>query len=762
MIQNEVHIAENFRHLTLKNDHKNRPVWVCPNRLVILETFSPIYKQAYDFLIAIAEPQSRPDFFHIYKITEYSLYAAASIGLATEEILDAITRFSKNDLSDDLVNFIRRKTEKCGKVRLVLKENRLFVESVFKDVLNGLLLEPSIQAARIFTQEPDRPDLVIDDDGFRVEKRGLEETIEIAGLGNKNLEELQRAAVGLSGQQRANNRINEVLSFEINPLKVENVKKDAQLIGYPMLEEYDFRKDKSMPDLDISLNPIAKHRPYQEKSLSKMFGNGRARSGMIVLPCGAGKTLVGITALATIRKSTLVLCDRGLAVHQWKLQIQHWAKINPNRVIRFHSQVNDDLPETGACIIIATYHMVAFSGKRAKSGQKMMDFLTSREWGLVVLDEVHVTPAATFRKCASVIKSKCKLGLTATLVREDGKTSDLYYLVGPKLYEANWLDLERCGYLAKVQCMEVWCPMSSEFYDAYLKETCERKRQTLHTFNPNKYRTCEYLIKLHEERGDKVLVFSDSIMALKYYARTMKKPFIYGQTVEIERQEFIFRFNHTTTCNCLFISSIGDTSLDMPDVNVVIQISSDFSSRRKEAQRLGRILRPKPRRGDEFNAFFYELVSKDTSDMKYAAKRQRFIVNQGYSFHVITDLISDDTPDLGLGSPEERLLLLKRVYKMQLEKKQADEAKKKKKRMNAGRGRGYKRNYGRAGRRKVSAAAISGDGNLRYDETRSSEPKRRKTGSNFIQNLRRKRALMDELAPGHQFEEFSRYGDEQR
>ena len=197
-----------------------------------------------------------------------------------------------------------------------------------------------------------------------------------------------------------------------------------------------------------------------------------------------------------------------------------------------------------------------------------------------------------FRKCVSVTHSRAKLGLTATLVREDNLVDDLFYLIGPKLYEANWLDLQTAGYIATVQCVEVWCPMQPDFYAAYLNASLH-KQMLLYVMNPNKFRSCQYLIRLHEARGDKVLVFSDNVFALQHYAITLHKPLIYGATSDSERLRFLHHFQHDPNLNCLFISKVGDNSIDLPDVNVIIQISSHFSSRRQEAQRLGRILRPK-------------------------------------------------------------------------------------------------------------------------------------------------------------------------
>ena len=632
-----------------------------------METFSKFYQPAYDFLIAIAEPVCRPELIHEYKITPYSLYAASSVGLKTTDLLNGLKRLSKNELDTKLIKFIKEKTEKCGKLRLVLKKGRYFVESPHEHILEKLLNNNEIFDCRIKSD-----DLQYDRRGFIVEKL-VHEQIEISGMSNKRVN--LNKAVGLdTNEDNDTEIIEEVLSFEISEEKLETVKRKCNDLGYPCVEEYDFRNDKKNENLSMSLKSIAKHRPYQEKSLSKMFGNGRARSGLIVLPCGAGKTLVGVTAVCTIKKSTMIFANTTVSVHQWCQQVYHWCKIPKWQVIEFSSQTKKKIPKNKPCILVTTYHMLGHKKKRSKDAETIMNEITTREWGLIVLDEVHVAPASTFRKCCSLVRSKTKLGLTATLLREDNKIGDLFYLIGPKLYEANWLDLQKNGYLALVQCVEVWCPMDSEFYIHYLsannpkdshagsgKKITKRQSYLLSDFNPNKFRAMEYLINIHVNRGDKVLVFSDNIPLLKHSATLLRKPFIYGETRDQERKYWLHNFNHTNHTNCLFISSVGDTSIDLPDVNVVIQISSHYGSRRQEAQRLGRILRPKPRQGNEFNAFFYTLTSKDTLDMKYATKRQRFLVDQGYSFHVLTDLINDSTPNLHYGDAESRHELLQKV-----------------------------------------------------------------------------------------------------
>ena len=346
----EVPSSRDFSLLPLKADHARRPIWVCPNGRVFLDTSSAIYRQAYDFLIAISDPVCRPQFIHEYQITSYSLYAAASLGLLTEDILSGLNRLSKVQLSDDLVAFIREKTEKCGKVKLLLKKTRYYVESIYPQVLQELLQQPTIRDARIDDKPKPAADaaavlsssasaapsssatapsstlyaerqaaaeraryqaralLHAEDDslqlrdpatGFLVSSSAENEAVVLPGTNNAKAD--QRAAMGLAEFERVINDdlplSTKVLSFELAPDRVEDVRRVCNDISYPMLEEFDFSKDNSTPDLPIHLKPSAQIRDYQEKSLSKMFGNGRARSGIIVLPCGAGKCWAAGTRL---------------------------------------------------------------------------------------------------------------------------------------------------------------------------------------------------------------------------------------------------------------------------------------------------------------------------------------------------------------------------------------------------------------------------------------------------------------------------------
>lgn len=651
-----------FSYLKLKPDHFSRPIWISPNDgRIILESFSPLAEQAQDFLITIAEPISRPSHIHEYRITAYSLYAAVSVGLETDDIILVLNRLSKVPVAESIINFIKAATVSYGKVKLVLKHNRYFVESTQADILQMLLKDPVIGPLRIQSSEN-----IVTSNGL-ITSASEPSNIVIPGTkkndstkedpANNGAEDIFASVVG---NRDDDDDMDTIHSFEIAHDSVEIVKRRCQDIEYPVLEEYDFRHDARNPDLEIDLKPSTQIRPYQEKSLSKMFGNGRARSGIIVLPCGAGKTLVGITAACTIRKSVIVLCTSSVSVMQWRQQFLQWCTIQPENVAVFTSE-NKEMFASESGLVVSTYSMVANTRNRSHDSQKVMDFLRSREWGFIILDEVHVVPAQMFRRVVTTIAAHAKLGLTATLVREDDKIDDLNFLIGPKLYEANWMDLAQKGHIANVQCAEVWCPMTAEFYQEYLRENA-RKRMLLYIMNPTKFQACQFLIHYHEKRGDKIIVFSDNVYALQEYALRLGKPFIYGSTPQQERMKILQNFQHNDQINTIFLSKVGDTSIDLPEATCLIQISSHYGSRRQEAQRLGRILRAKRRNDEGFNAFFYSLVSKDTQEMYYSTKRQAFLVDQGYAFKVITHLSGmEQLPDLAYSSARERRELLQQV-----------------------------------------------------------------------------------------------------
>ncbi|KAM4670036.1 general transcription and DNA repair factor IIH helicase/translocase subunit XPB [Amazona ochrocephala] len=662
--------AKDYKHLMpLKADHASRPLWVAPDGHIFLEAFSPLYKYAQDFLVAIAEPVCRPAHIHEYKLTAYSLYAAVSVGLQTSDIIEYLQKLSKTGVPDGIIQFIKLCTVSYGKVKLVLKHNRYFVESTFPDVIQQLLQDPVIKECRL-RMKTDAED---DETEFLTEtftsKSAIAKSKE-GGFGPSTSQETDAQNkpdvpadlfefYEQMDKDEEEEEETQTVSVEVKQEMIEELQKRCIHLDYPLLAEYDFRNDSVNPDINIDLKPTAVLRPYQEKSLRKMFGNGRARSGVIVLPCGAGKSLVGVTAACTVRKRCLVLCNSAVSVEQWKAQFKMWSTIDDSQICRFTSDAKDK--PIGCSVAISTYSMLGHTTKRSWEAERVMEWLKSQEWGLMILDEVHTIPAKMFRRVLTIVQAHCKLGLTATLVREDDKIVDLNFLIGPKLYEANWMELQNNGYIAKVQCAEVWCPMSPEFYREYIAIKT-KKRKLLYTMNPNKFRACEFLIKFHERRNDKIIVFSDNVFALKEYAVRLGKPYIYGPTTQGERMQILQNFKHNPKINTIFISKVGDTSFDLPEANVLIQISSHGGSRRQEAQRLGRVLRAKKGMvAEEYNAFFYSLVSQDTQEMAYSTKRQRFLVDQGYSFKVVTKFAGMEEEQLSFSTKEEEEQLLQKV-----------------------------------------------------------------------------------------------------
>ena len=540
-----------FSSMPLKPDHVARPCWVCPDGHIFLEAFHELYISAYDFLVAVAEPVARPEFLHEYKLTPYSLYAAVATNIDTESIARVLSRLSKNELPESVATFVRECTKRYGKAKLVLKSNKFYVESEHPSVLRELLRDPEISRARVSEDVgataggggAGEKDV----DGFVVSTKAEEMDENLKMLREPDDDDSDDEELDLEGRpvnKPSSTPALTTVSFQVKGEMVETVKRQAIELDYPLMEEYDFRNDRVNPDLPMDLKPHTRIRRYQERSLAKMFGNGRARSGIIVLPCGAGKTLTGVTAAQTIKKSVVCLCTNAVSVLQWKYQFKLWTNIPEERISCFTSDKKDPIHPDG-CLLITTYTMISYGGRRSAQSAEVMNAIQSREWGLMLMDEVHVVPAKMFRRVVGSVKAHCRLGLTATLVREDDLISDLNFLIGPKLSEANWMDLTAQGYLANVQCVEVWCPMTAPFMTEYLSAANARLKQLLYVMNPSKLRAVEFLVRFHEERGDKIIVFSDLVYSLKMYADMLKRPLIYGETPERERQAILGTFRST-------------------------------------------------------------------------------------------------------------------------------------------------------------------------------------------------------------------------
>ena len=621
-------IAKDFSQLIkLKDDFKYKPVIAiksdgeCPR--IILETFTDYYKEIEELLVAIGEPKVRTKNFQEYEINIFSLYSAASMGIETDEILIILENISKNYLQNELKQFIIDNTKTYGIARIILENNRYFIKCKSNEILNKIL---DIQVVKYSHNK------ILDLEKKNPKKMEIEEN-------NNQKEELPS-----SGED----------FIEIHHQDYGAIREACIESKYPLLEEFNFKLDKGK---ELKITPKFKSpvRSYQEKALNIMCNKGIARSGIIVLPCGAGKTLVGILAICTIKRNTIIICNNNVSVQQWYREINDWVNISgekgKNVICRFTSDKSqrdtiinfDNYPG----ILITSFTMISSKKKRNAEVQKCLDMIERVEWGLMIVDEVQLLPAGTFSEITKTkYKSHCKLGLTATLVREDNRIDNLQYLIGPKHYEANWLDLQKEGFLARVKCTEIWSEMHSSFYEKYLDENIMIKKKALYVSNANKYLIT--LILLEKHKGNKIIIFSDNLFTINRYDEMLKKRnkmyhniefrMINGNTTNKDRNKFIEEFKRDDGINILLMTKVGDISIDIPNANVIIQVSSHFGSRMLEAQRFGRILRPKKDSLSEYKAFFYTIISKNTEEMKYSSKRHKFLVDQGYYFNVITSI----------------------------------------------------------------------------------------------------------------------------
>jgi DNA excision repair protein ERCC-3 len=387
---------------------------------------------------------------------------------------------------------------------------------------------------------------------------------------------------------------------------------------------------------DGTAHPISLHeegefqlRPYQVQAADAFVASG---SGVVVLPCGAGKTAVAMAAMAAVSTRTLVLVTNTVAARQWRTELLAHTSLRSDEIGEYSGERKEIRP-----ITIATYQIVI---KKRGGLCPHMDALSAEDWGLIVYDEVHLLPAPVFRMTAD-IQSRRRLGLTATLVREDGKESDVFSLIGPKRFDAPWRDIEAQGYIAPATCTEVRVTLSDEERMSYaLAEPQERYR--VGATARSKLTVVQALCARAVAEGEPTLVIGQYLDQLETLAERLDAAVLTGATPTTERERLFGAFR-AGEIGLLVVSKVANFSIDLPEATVAIQVSGTFGSRQEEAQRLGRILRPKQ---DGRQAHFYSVVARDTNDQEFAAKRQRFLAEQGYAYRIIDaeDLLGSVTP----------------------------------------------------------------------------------------------------------------------
>lgn len=554
------------------------PLIVQSDFSILADIHTPDYEAVRPQLARFAELERSPEHIHFYRITPLSLWNAAAAGMHVEEILDVLSRYSRFDLPGNLVRDIVEYVGRYGKLRLINENGALILCSD-----DALLLD------RVCADERCQPFL-----RDRISPHGV--TVELGARG-----ELKQALV--------------TLGYPPEDLAGYNA-------GSPL--SVDLREHSARGE-------TFQLRSYQQEAVESFYMNGSEHggSGVVVLPCGAGKTVVGIGVLSAARTNTLILTPSTIAARQWINEILDKTTLQPDDVGEYSSERKDLKPVTVATYQMLTYRPMAVNQETGEIGEfPHMRVFNERNWGLLIYDEVHLLPAPVFRATAE-LQARRRLGLTATLVREDGRERDVFSLIGPKKYDLPWRDLEQNGWIAQAECIEVRIEMDD---DRRMEAALADNRQDSYRIaaeNPAKLPVLEALAQRH--RNDHVLVIGQYIDQLQSIARKLEAPLLTGRTPTTERERLYSAFKQGEI-PLLVVSKIANFAVDLPDANIAIQVSGTFGSRQEEAQRLGRILRPK---SDGRGARFYTLVTRDSRDQEFSAKRQLFLAEQGYRYSIV-------------------------------------------------------------------------------------------------------------------------------
>ncbi|WP_018024181.1 DNA repair helicase XPB [Corynebacterium ulceribovis] len=547
------------------------PLIVQSDKTVLLEVDHPNAEAARVALAPFAELERAPEHVHTYRITPLALWNARAAGHDTEQVVHALETYSRFPVPQALLLDVADTMDRYGRLTLV------------KHPAHGLTLESTDPAvlAEIIRHKKIKPML-----GAAIDAATW--TVHPSERGRLKQELLK---VGWPAEDRAG--------------YVDGEAHDIALLeeGKPATEE--------VPEV-----PAWQLRDYQQMAADSFWAGG---SGVVVLPCGAGKTIVGATAMAKAKATTLILVTNTVAGRQWRDELLRRTTLTPDEIGEYSGEKKEIRPVT-----IATYQVVT---RKTKGEYRALELFDSRDWGLIIYDEVHLLPAPVFRMSAD-LQSRRRLGLTATLVREDGREGDVFSLIGPKRYDAPWKDMEAQGWIAPADCIEVRVTMTDSERMVYATADSQ-DRYRLCATAATKVPVVRKILDRHP--GEPTLIIGAYLDQLEEFGEELGVPVIEGKTSNKKREELFdaFRRGELTT---LVVSKVANFSIDLPEASVAVQISGTFGSRQEEAQRLGRLLRPKQ---DGGAAHFYSVVSRDTLDADYAAHRQRFLAEQGYAYRIV-------------------------------------------------------------------------------------------------------------------------------
>lgn len=546
------------------------PLIVQSDRTMLLDADHAMYEEARDALAGFAELITSPEHYHTYHISPLSLWNAASAGLSADSIIATLKQFSRYPIPENIIYDVRDQVGRYGKLRLIKEDNKLVLESDDEHLITQFLADGKIKA--LFGKKLSPLRVVVNDGNRGILKQALIRK-------DFPVEDLSGYADG-------------------QPLKI--ALRETALCG----REFGLRK-------------------YQKDAVDVFYAAGSTRggSGVLVLPCGAGKTIIGIGVVERFAQHTLVLTSSVTAVHQWRDELLDKTTLTRDDVGEYSGEIKEIKPVTIATYQILTYH-------KGKDEQFVhMDIFEKHDWGLIVYDEVHLLPAPVFR-AVSDLQARRRLGLTATLVREDGKETDVFTLIGPKKMDVPWKVLEKQGWIAEALCTEVRVALPEKDRMGYAIADSKSKFR-LASENEAKIAATRDIIALHPH--DQVMIIGQYLDQLDLMAKEFKAPIITGKTPNSERETIYSDFK-SGKINLIIVSKVANFAVDLPSASVAIQISGTFGSRQEEAQRLGRVLRPK---AEGNTAHFYTLVTEDSREREFASKRQLFLTEQGYRYRIV-------------------------------------------------------------------------------------------------------------------------------
>ena len=537
----------------------NGPLIVQSDKTLLLDIDHADSVECRRAIAPFAELERSPEHIHTYRLTNLGLWNARAAGHDAEQVIDTLIKYSRYSVPHSILVDVAETMSRYGRLRLEA------------DPVHGLILVTTDTAV-------------------------LEEVIRA-----KKIAPLLGARIDPE-------------TIVVHPSQRGAIKQSLLRLGWPA-EDFAGYVDGQAHEIALKEDGW-KIRPYQELAAEGFWHGG---SGVVVLPCGAGKTIVGAAAMAHAKATTLILVTNTVAARQWRDELLRRTTLNEDEIGEYSGAKKEIRPVT-----IATYQVMT---KKKNGVYAHLDLFDTHDWGLIIYDEVHLLPAPIFRFTAD-IQSRRRLGLTATLVREDGMEGEVFSLIGPKRFDVPWKEIESQGYIAPAECIEVRVNLSESERLLYATAEPEEKYRYCST-TKTKSEVVQELVAYHAE--EQILVIGQYITQLDELSETLGVPLIKGDTPVKERERLFAAFR-TGEITCLVVSKVANFSIDLPDATIAIQVSGAFGSRQEEAQRLGRILRPK---SDGRGAKFYSVVSRDTVDQDFAANRQRFLAEQGYAYRII-------------------------------------------------------------------------------------------------------------------------------